>query len=147
MRLDPIADSLDVAPGNVRVDEVVAAASRQVVLGEAESQEVVAVVVEHEVVGHVFTRDSAGFLRVGVEKEALLGRQQWPLPERLPGEGSVLDGDEVRMRPQVRSAASSSILGPSAASTRAAGWAGSTPRKSAASIASRYVRIVSIGDA
>jgi hypothetical protein len=71
MRLHPSGHRLDVAPGDDRVDEAVAAVARDVLLGETKPEKVIAIVVERQVLAHVGPCRRTRLFRVAVEQEAL----------------------------------------------------------------------------
>ena len=70
--LDALADRGIVAPGDEGVDETVAAAVGEIVVGEPDALPVVRVVGEAEVRRQVQTRNGAGSFGVRVEDDGLL---------------------------------------------------------------------------
>ena len=88
-----------VAPDDQRVDEAVAAAVGDVVVGEAEPPPVVGVVGQAEVGGEVQASGRPSSVGIGVQHDALLGRHQAVGADRLAGDARVLGRDEVGVRP------------------------------------------------
>ena len=140
-------DRVLVAPDDDRVDEPVAAAVGDVVVGEPEPPQVVRVVRQAEV-----DRQSPARDRDVPRRDRSRARPSARAASSLPGPrcsratAGVLDGvTKYGWAPSVRSAASSSIFGPSAASTRARGRVGGAAKYGARPCASRYSRIVVSG--
>ncbi len=96
---DPGADRVDVAEREQRVEQAVAAATRQVLLGEAQPQPVVGVVGQREVVGQGGAGGGAGPVQVGVQDDAQFGRQQPVRARGRRGPGATCSTVyEVRVR-------------------------------------------------
>jgi hypothetical protein len=84
--------------GDHRVDQPVGAALRNVVLGEAEVEQVLRVVAQPEVQLRVVACHGPRARRVGVDHARELGHQELAGAEALAGGVCVLDGHEVGVR-------------------------------------------------
>ena len=122
--------------GDDGVDEPVAAAVGEVVLGEAEAQQVVGVVLQTEVEPRVVAGDPPGARRRPLDDDRELGRDERVLRRGARGRSACdrrrRSTDEC---PSVRSPARSSIFGPAPPRTRfrrpAAARRASRPSKNA----------------
>ena len=106
-------------------------------IAPAQAPKIVHVVGQSKVVHREAAPDPAPLGRVGREHGRLLDDEERLGAEMLAGEGRVLDGDKEGCAPSARSAANSSMRGPSAASTSGTGDSGSGALYCAAAIASR----------
>src|SRR5579884_3473675 len=97
--VDPPGDGLQVPPGHHLVHQPVAAVVLQVAGREAQPQPVVGVVRRLEVHGQVLPGHGPGPGRVGLQDHGLLGCQEPPGTEQLPGAPGVLHRDQVGMGP------------------------------------------------
>src|SRR3954447_20723961 len=95
MRMGRLGDGVGRAVGDDGVDEAVAAAVRDVLLREAEAQEIAGVVGESQVGGRVLARDLAGAGGVRLEDHGDLGGDQHPRSDAIAREAGVLRGGEV----------------------------------------------------
>jgi hypothetical protein len=89
-------DSVDIAPGNDRVDEAVAAVTDEVGIAPAQSLQVVHVVWQREIALGKGASYPAPFGRVSREHGRLLDQERFGA-EVPAGERRVFDGDEVGM--------------------------------------------------
>ncbi len=91
-------DHLDIAPGDNRIDQPIAAAVGEILFGEAGRDQVSTVVRQADVNCHMRACDASRCLRIGFEKHRLFGREQAILSEDLACPGRVFGRDEVGMR-------------------------------------------------
>ena len=116
MRAQALLHLVGVAPQHHRVDEPVGAAVRQLRLGEADAQPVVAVIVEHHVARQLLAPERARLRRIGFQRNLLLGHQPLVGSEDPCRLRRVLRRRVVRQRAAGRGWPDSfSISGPSAA--------------------------------
>ena len=94
----PVADRVVVPPCHERVDEAVAPTIGELVLGPAEADQVVAVVLQTQVARGVRPCELACPDRVGLRHDGVLHRQQALGTEELPGLRRVLGRNEVGVR-------------------------------------------------
>src|SRR4051794_3425707 len=97
MLLHSSGDGRLVAPSDQSVDQPVAAAIGNVVVGEAETQPVARVVRQGEVALHVCPGDRPRLLRILFQHHALLRGDQRAGPQRLPSDARMLRRDQIRV--------------------------------------------------
>jgi hypothetical protein len=97
--LHPGHDRPHVPPGHDGVGQPVAAAVGHVLLGEAQAEQVVAIVGQGQVHLGVVPGDGPGGVGVGLEDHRLLDAEQGVGAEGLAGNGGVLGGHEVGVGP------------------------------------------------
>src|SRR5438445_1374473 len=92
---DALLDRAGTAPGDDRVDQLVAAPFGEISVGPAETAQIVHVVVELEIALHVPPRGRARDRRVLAQNDGLLDREERTVAELPPRQGRVFDWNEI----------------------------------------------------
>jgi hypothetical protein len=133
----PLGDRFRAPPGHHRVDQPVASPIGELLGPEPRPLLGPHIVGQGQIEGEELAGDPAGLRRVLLDHHGLLNGQQRPATKDRPRPGGRLRHGVVGQAPAERSAASSSMRGPRAASTRTgSSWSGG-PCQGAASMASR----------